>query len=159
MKFLTKIFSAGAGDLIEKVGSVADKFITTSEEREKLKQEMLSVINSHEQRMAEIAQGEHEAALKDTADARAREIAIANSGASWLSKNITSVLAIGILGLTFALWYLVLFKKIPEGVNKEALMIVIGSLSTMSAGVVGYYFGSSVGSKAKQESMEKMMNS
>jgi hypothetical protein len=33
MGFLTKIFSSGVGDAVEKVGGVLDKFITTKEEK------------------------------------------------------------------------------------------------------------------------------
>ena len=33
MNFLSKIFSSGVGETVEKVGGVLDKFITTKEEK------------------------------------------------------------------------------------------------------------------------------
>ena len=103
-----------------------------------------------------LKQAELEAQLKDMADSRNREIQIATSDkAPLINKIITPILAILILGSTFLMWYIILFKDISK--DKEIMVAgIIGSLTTISMGVVGYYFGSSVGSKEKGVQMAKM---
>lgn len=96
--------------------------------------------------------------LQDMANARSREVAIVTSEhAPLLNKIIQPVLALMILGSCFLFWYFMLFTDIPK--DKEVMIAgVTGSLTTLSMGVVGYYFGSSTGSKAKQDMIDKMSN-
>lgn len=54
----------------------------------------------------------------------------------------------------FVLLYILLFQQIPED-NKEILNITVGALIGSFTGVVGYFYGSSVGSKDKTEMMQK----
>jgi fluoride ion exporter CrcB/FEX len=73
-----------------------------------------------------------------------------------LNKIIPPVLALLILGSTFLMWYIIIFKDLDK--SKEVLVSgIIGSLTTLSMGVVGYYFGSSIGSKEKSSQIDKMM--
>ena len=74
----------------------------------------------------------------------------------WLATNITSILALVIVGLTFLLWTGTLFHKF-EDEQKDVVLFILGSLSTMSAGVVAYYFGSSSGSQKKSDTIDKMI--
>lgn len=82
MSIIKKIFSSGAGELIEKVGTTVDKFVTTKEERETLKQEMTSIVNEFHAK----AQQELTERLK-----------IDMTSDSWLSKNIRPLTLIFIL--------------------------------------------------------------
>ena len=94
--------------------------------------------------------------LMDMQDARKREIAIATSEhAPTFTKIITPLLALIVVGLTFLMWYLVLYKEF--GAEKDVVVFILGSLSTMCSGVINYYFGSSQGSKDKSETIKKMM--
>lgn len=52
----------------------------------------------------------------------------------------------------FALLYILIYAGIPEQ-NKEILNIVVGALIGSFTSVVGYFFGSSLGSKDKTEVM------
>ncbi|MCK9282227.1 MAG: hypothetical protein M0P71_16550 [Melioribacteraceae bacterium] len=52
----------------------------------------------------------------------------------------------------FVLLYILVYSGIPE-TNKEILNIVVGALIGSFTGVVGYFFGSSIGSKDKADIM------
>lgn len=49
MSIFKKIGSALTGNLLQDISGVVDKFVTTREEKEKLKQEMATIIFNHEQ--------------------------------------------------------------------------------------------------------------
>jgi hypothetical protein len=93
---------------------------------------------------------------KEMDSARKREIDIAISDkAPLLNKIITPILALLVLGSTFIFWYIIIFKDLEP--HKEVLVSgIIGSLTTISMGVIGYYFGSSIGSKDKQTLLDKL---
>jgi hypothetical protein len=100
-----------------------------------------------------------EMGLKDTADARDREVKIATSkDAPLLNKIITPILALGIIGLTFALFGVVMFDNTPvESSRKDILIYVLGVLSAVSTQVASYYFGSSAGSKEKTDALKEAL--
>jgi drug/metabolite transporter (DMT)-like permease len=54
----------------------------------------------------------------------------------------------------FILLYLLLFSEVPEG-NKDLLNIVVGALIGSFTAIVGYYYGSSLGSSAKDEMLRQ----
>jgi len=97
--------------------------------------------------------------LKDTNDARQREVEIANSDkAPLLNKIVTPVLALSILTLTFVLFGVVMFDNAPvDATRKDILIYVLGVLSAIASQIVSYYFGSSAGSKEKTEALKGAM--
>jgi hypothetical protein len=99
---------------------------------------------------------ELQARLKDTNDAREREVAIATSDkAPLLNKIVTPVLALSILLLTFVLFGVVMFDNNPvEATRKDILIYVLGVLSAIATQIVSYYFGSSQGSKDKSDQLK-----
>jgi len=102
---------------------------------------------------------ELEMLLKDTNDARQREVQIATSDkAPLLNKIVTPVLALGLLGITFTLFGIVLFQASPiDPSRKDILIYILGVLSAVATQVVSYYFGSSVGSKEKTDAMKEAL--
>lgn len=96
-----------------------------------------------------------ELGLKDTADARDREVKIATApDAPLLNKVITPVLALAVILLTFGLFAVVMFDATPvESSRKDVLIYVLGVLSAVSTQVASYYFGSSAGSATKNETI------
>ena len=141
-----------------------DNLFTSKEEKAakvnelaKIESEMKSKIEEHLIKMEELRIKENELYLKDMADARNREIQIATSDkAPLINKIIQPILALLLLGSCFIMWYTILFKDIPK--EKEMIVAgIVGSLTTIAMGVVGYYFGSSVGSKANAETLRKMV--
>ena len=97
--------------------------------------------------------------LKDTNDARQREVQIANSDkAPLLNKIVTPVLALSILLLTFALFGVVMFNDTPvEASRKDILIYILGVLSAIASQITSYYFGSSAGSKDKSDALKGAM--
>lgn len=69
---------------------------------------------------------------------------------NWLNRNITSIIAGAIVLFAFGLFLVYSLGKIDPA-NKDVMLIVIGSVTTTLATVVGYYFGSSQGSAKKTE--------
>ena len=102
---------------------------------------------------------ELQALLKDTNDARQREVQIANSDkAPLLNKIVTPVLALSILLLTFALFGVVMFNDTPvEASRKDILIYILGVLSAIASQIVSYYFGSSQSSKDKTDALKEAM--
>jgi hypothetical protein len=95
--------------------------------------------------------------MQDLADARKRESDIATSEAApLLNKIVSPILALVIVGLTFALFYMIMFKGITT-VEKDILIYVLGALTSYVGMVLSYYFGSSNSSKHKDEAIKELM--
>lgn len=153
---LGSIFAGGASNLVSSVGGVLDNLITNKEELAKLKLEAEKEIHRNLEAIQEQSLRETEAYLKDVQSARDREIQIAISDkAPLINKVITPVLALGVVLLTFIMWYAVLYKQFTND-NKDVVLFVLGSLSAICGQIISYYYGSSTGSKAKQDIIEKM---
>lgn len=140
----------GIGDIIKSVGDAADDLLTSDEEIMKLELEGKMID-------ASLAK----AFLEDTARARDNQSKVQESAhASWLSKNVHSILAVGIIGLTFSMYFLIVFggmKELFAGGMKEIVIYILGALTTVSTQVAAYFFGSSQGSKEKQKSLDTIV--
>jgi hypothetical protein len=99
----------------------------------------------------------YELSLKDTGNARKREIEIATAeNAPLLNKVITPILALAIIGITMGLFSMVMFDNTPvEPSRKDILIYVLGVLSAVSTQVASYYFGSSSSSKEKTDALKE----
>ena|SRR3990167_466895 len=154
---LSTIFSKAASAVVDSVGNAFDKNFTSKEEKEAAKLELQKEINRHLEVIQEDANRQLELELKDMDSARNREIQITTSDkAPLINKVIQPILALLILGSCFLMWYIILFKDI-DGEKETLVAGIVGSLTTLSMGVVGYYFGSSASSASKQKQIEKMM--
>ncbi len=162
--FLTNLFSAGAGSIVEAVGNAIDKNVTSDEERKALDNEMTKAKMQYEIEVATLGLQEKQAYLADTASARENQSRIQESEhASWIAKNVHPILAISIVGLTFFMyWYIVfsdkstsIFKNNPE--LKDIIIYILGALTTIATQVVSYFFGSSSGSADKNKAIHAAM--
>ena len=100
---------------------------------------------------------EIETVFKDIDSARNREAQIATSdNAPLLNKIVTPILALGTVGLSFALFGVLIFTEITEA-SKDILIYVLGAVNSASTMVLAYYFGSSVGSKDKSEELKRVL--
>ena len=100
---------------------------------------------------------ELEAMTKEMDSARKREIEIATSEfAPMLNKIVTPILALGTVALTFILYAIIIFTDVDEQ-SKDILIYVLGALTSAVTMVLGYYFGSSAGSKEKSAQIDEMM--
>ena len=112
-------------------------------------------------KLMELAQqgqlAELEASVKDMASARDREMKIATSEAApLLNKIVTPVLALGTVCLSFILFAVILFVPVDQS-SKDIIIYVLGALTSAVTMILGYYFGSSVGSKDKSQQLEEVL--
>lgn len=108
-------------------------------------------------KLREIDLREIEAANKDRDSARNREAMIATSDkAPTLNKIVTPVLALGVTLLSFALFAILIFVEVkPEA--KDILIYILGVLSAAVTQILSYYFGSSAGSKEKDDKLKGLV--
>ena len=100
---------------------------------------------------------ELEAMGKEMESARNREIQIATSEfAPMLNKIVTPILALGTVTLTFILYGIIIFTDVDEQ-SKDILIYVLGALTSAVTMVLGYYFGSSAGSKEKSSQIDELL--
>lgn len=155
MGILSTIFSGGAANLVDKFGQVLDNVITTKEEKQTLDNEIRKSEMQFQIEMQKLSIEEKRMIIDDTGNARQREVEISKSEhATKLSKNTLPLMALGTIGLSFVLFYVLIFSPglIPEG-SKDIIVYILGVLSTILAQVYSYYFGSSAGSSDKQKTI------
>ena len=94
---------------------------------------------------------------KEMASARDREVQIATSEfAPMLNKIVTPILALGTVALTFILYAIIIFVDVNEQ-SKDIMIYVLGALTSAVTMVLGYYFGSSAGSKEKTKQIDDLL--
>tara|TARA_R110000824_G_scaffold46047_10_gene132702 strand:- start:2531 stop:2983 length:453 start_codon:yes stop_codon:yes gene_type:complete len=119
--FLSKIFSSGVGDAVEKVGGVLDKFITTKEEKAEALNEINKVFLDAESKI------QQEVSARWNADM---------ASDSWLSKNIRPLVMIFLVVSTVLLIFV--DAGIIKFVVKESW---VDLLQLVLITVIGAYFG------------------
>lgn len=152
MGFFDKLFSGGASTIVNSVGNVLDKVVTTKEEKMALENEIRKAEMQYQIDLKRLSLDEIKAGYQDIASARERETAIqTDADATKLGKNISSYLAIGTTLLTFTLFYVVIFKnkELTEYGSKEIVLYILGVMSAVVTQIFSYYFGSSQGSASK----------
>lgn len=153
---IASIFSTGASELVKSVSSLIDGVTTTKEEKAILNLDLQKVILEHEEKMVQMASDELKNYLLDVQNAREVNVKIQDSkNASWLSKNVLYILALFITIGFFSLLSYMLLREVPAG-NKDVLNILLGSLGTAWITIIGYFFGSSAGSKTNADSIRKI---
>ena len=105
-------------------------------------------------KLAEIDLAKLQAHHAEMDSARKREIEVAgNSNVPLLNKLITPILALGVVGLSFALFAVLIFVNVTSE-TKDILIYILGVLSAAVTQILGYYFGSSQGSKDKEDKLK-----
>lgn len=145
MNLLGKLFSSGTGSLIEQVGDAIDKVVTSDQERMELENEQRRAELDYKTEMRSLDVRETGLFLADVDSARDNQSRVQESEhAGWLAKNIQPLLALVLVGLTFAMFSRVLFGTInPSSTESTISMMILGSLATIITQVVSYFFGSS----------------
>lgn len=91
--------------------------------------------------------------VKENANARQREIDLAtNVNVPYINKVVTPYLAMGVVGLSFVLFAILIFVEVKQEA-KDILIYILGVLSAAVTQILSYYFGSSMGSKDKDSKL------
>lgn len=152
-----KIFSGGAGEIVDKVAGAVDRFVQTKEEKDAINLEIRKVVSEELKAMEQEHTKQLEVYQREMDSARNREIQIATAEkAPLINKIVTPLLALGVILLTFILFYVLMFKQV--GNEKDIIIYVLGVLSAISTQIISYYFGSSQGSAQKQKQIDKLIN-
>ena len=152
-----KIFSGGAGEIVDKVAGAVDRFVQTKEEKDAVNLEVRKVVSEELKAMEQEHTKQLEVYQKEMDSARNREIQIATADkAPLINKIVTPLLALGVILLTFILFYVLMFKQV--GNEKDIIIYVLGVLYAISTQIISYYFGSSQGSAQKQKQIDKLIN-
>jgi hypothetical protein len=95
--------------------------------------------------------------VNDAQSARNREIEIVKiDKSSWLSKNISPILALVACIAIFSFFTLLIFREFNSEAQKQIVIYILGILSAIITQIFGYYFGSSMGSKNKDQYLQKV---
>jgi hypothetical protein len=137
------------------VGMIADKLGID----DKTVEGVTAALAANPANLEKLKEMELEFAKIDAADrdsARKREVEMAKADVHFITKNITSILSIGILTGSIVIAMLVFFVDFPDS-QENILIFVLGSLFSIATQVVSYYFGSSQGSKDKTAELKEAM--
>lgn len=155
--FLQSIFSGGASQMVNAVGSVVDNVITTKEEKLQLENEIKKAELMYQVEMRKLNLQESEQRYNDVKDARAMASTVqTSSSATRLAKNVSPYLALGTTILTFALFFALIFGYCEKGNTKEIVLYILGVLSAIVTQIFSFYFGSSQSSKDKNQTIENL---
>ena len=128
-------------------GKLIDKLIPDPEAAAKAQMELTKLAQQGE--LEKLANE-----VKDRSDARNRELQIATSDAApLLNKLVTPLLALGSVILSFVLFAVLIFIEV-KAEAKDILIYILGVLSAAITQILSYYFGSSVGSKDKDDKIK-----
>lgn len=104
--------------------------------------------NDFQAQMKTLEISEEKLTFDDRANARAMQVSTKDSTPRYLAYLIT----IGFFG---TLAYLIIYGKPQTG--GDVMLVMVGSLGTAWASIVSYYFGSSTGSAAKTDAINKVI--
>lgn len=108
------------------------------------------------QKMKELDLEYAKLANADRDSARNREIEIAKTDSAWITKNITSLLAIGVMTSAFILVSILFFVNIPDS-QENIIIYALGFITSAGTQILSFYFGSSEGSKGKDKEIKDML--
>jgi hypothetical protein len=91
--------------------------------------------------------------IDDRANARGREIALAQVGAK---DSTTKVLAYVVVASALIMESCIVIFGYPQTIPGEVVGRILGTFDSAALLVLGYYFGSSIGSKQKQDTIDTL---
>lgn len=142
MNILKELF--GGSSLVEAVGSLADRFIQTKEEKQAFKLELRKLSQQAGLEADRIA-------AADRANARNREVQLRNT----IGVYVQNIAAVAIICTFCVLLFLLVFRQ-QEILNKEMVYALLGALGTLVTGLFSFWFGSSEGSRKKDITLLEM---
>ncbi len=103
--------------------------------------------NAHAEKLVQMGIDRDKLVFDDVANARAREVAIKDDTPKILAYLVTA-------GFFAVLGYMLRYGTPQTG--SEAFLVMLGALGTAWAGIMTYYYGSSAGSAAAHQAVNKI---
>lgn len=164
--------STTAGGILTSITGAADDIFNTAGDKAKAAQFATAAqqaiqieLDKHNEAVQALAEQQYQAQIADIQNARDMQVKLNEaSAAGWLPKNIPSVLAIGITSMWASVGiYIVLHAMNLIAANPNVNMtIILGMFTAITAAetmVLSFYFGSSSGSKSKDETIASIAKS
>ncbi len=76
---------------------------------------------------------------------------------NWLKRHITEIIALSTLYFAFYIFKIILLKEVEA--DPQTISQIIETVKALMYLLFGFYFGSSIGSKIKQEKLDKIEES
>jgi hypothetical protein len=135
------------GDVLPDKGvlGIAKNIIEKSTISPEEKQQLVNQIHEFELTMVQEE-------MKNTADARNREVQLRNTIGVWMQNVAAGIIISAFVGLLFG----IVFMKV-EVQNKELVYTLLGSLGTIVVTIFNYWFGGSAGSTKKTDQLLEMI--
>lgn len=146
--FLLKLLGGSGGNPVDGVAKIIDTFHLSPEERIQADQAKALLAQHADEFKAQLEIQYAQLDAADRASARARQMAVKD----WIPSALALLVTFGFFGILGAM----LKWDVPSD-NKPVLFAMVGSLGTAWVAIVGYYFGSSSGSAAKSETIDRLM--
>jgi hypothetical protein len=137
------------------VGMIADK-LGLSDKTVEAVTAALTTNPENIQKLKEMELEFYKIDAQDRDSARKREVEMAKADVHFITKNITSLLALGTVSGALVMTSLIFFVDFPDS-QENIIIFVLGSLFGIATQVMSYYFGSSQGSKDKTKEIEGLM--
>lgn len=160
MTFISNSIAGEAGSLVKSVGSIAEEFASSPEDKLQHELELKKAEYEFQTTMQHLSNEEKKLYLDDVSNARQMATEIQTSAnASSLNKNISAYLALGTTFATFTLFALLFIwgDKI-EDTKKDIVIYILGVLSAIVTQIFSFYFGSSQGSADKGKVIEQALS-
>lgn len=156
-KNIGEALSGAGGGLIKGLGETVDRFVTTKEEKEQLKQAMQKLVQDHEMGLKQLLLDEFKAEIEDRDSARRREVELAKTDKTDWLMYLSGVVALACF--LFMVLAVIFDRKLELGIGDLPIFHqLMGIIEGVSLTIFAYYFGTSNSSQKKTRLMNDMTN-
>lgn len=155
MKFLSDLAKEGFSELVGTISSTVEGFTFDKDDKARFIEKMTGDLRAFELKLNENIVELERIDAERVANARALQIE-ALKQQSWLAKNYLYLLATVVILASLAFGIALMFYTIPEANRRTIEMFFDMFLFAGAMAVMNFFFGSSLGSKQKQEQLAKV---
>lgn len=151
---LTKIFGGAAGNIIKEIGATLDANITNKEERLAAEAKIKEVVFNYETRLQELLNESEKERLTDVANARSMNMKAMENGDSFVRRFQYYLAALYILA-TFGIYACLIFIDMSK-TQETIIHMILGALIASTGTILQFFFGSTRGADAKNETIRNL---
>jgi hypothetical protein len=144
MSWITDLFSSDASNLVNSVGNILDKVVTSKGEKMLLDNEIRKAELKFREEISKLSKEEQILYLKDYSSERTMNAKIKTYNIeTTMNQNMGAILALIVVVMTFALFFLVVRngKELSDSTTKDVVIYILGILSAIITQIISFYFG------------------